>query len=148
MHDIRLIRDDPAAFDAALARRGVAPSSSVILQLDTIRRARMTMAEQAVAERNRISAAIGPLTGQMKAASDADRPALEAEINALKAKLGDKAEIEQHEREASDVGAQLDTLLAALPNLPDPAVPEGEDEAGNLIVSVEGVPPALGFAPR
>ncbi len=148
MHDIRLIRDDPAAFDAALARRGVAPSSAQLLQLDTIRRARMTMAEQAVAERNRISTAIGPLTGRMKAATDAERPALAAEIDALKSKLGDKAEIEQFEREANEVGAQLDSLLATLPNLPDPVVPDGEDEAGNAIMRVEGAPPAFGFTPR
>jgi seryl-tRNA synthetase len=148
MHDIRLIRDDPAAFDAALARRGVAPSSASILQLDMIRRARMTMAEQAVAERNRISTAIGPLTGRMKAASDADRPALAAEIEALKAKLGDKADIEQFEREAADVGAQLDAMLAALPNLPDAEVPEGADETGNAIVSEEGQRPTFSFTPR
>ncbi len=148
MHDIRLIRNDPDAFDAALARRGVAPSSASILQLDTIRRARMTMAEQAVAERNRISTAIGPLTGRMKAANDADRPALAAEIEALKTKLGDKAEIERLDREAADAGVELDTLLAALPNLPDPEVPEGEDETANVVVSEEGTRPAFAFTPR
>ena len=148
MHDIRLIRENPAAFDAALARRGVAASSEAILQLDTIRRARMTMAEQAVAERNRISTAIGPLTGRMKAASDADRPALAAEIEALKAKLGDKAEIERIEREATDAGAQLDTMLSALPNLPAADVPDGADEDGNVVVSVEGTRREFTFAPR
>ncbi len=148
MHDIRLIRDDPAAFDAALARRGVVPSSATILQLDTIRRARMTMAEQAVAERNRISTAIGPLTGRMKAASDADRPALVAEIEALKAKLGDKSEIEAFEREAADLGRQLDEILAALPNLPATDVPAGQDETGNVVVSEDRKPTTLPFAPR
>jgi seryl-tRNA synthetase len=148
MHDIRLIRDDPAAFDAALARRGIAAASATILQFDTIRRARMTMAEQAIAERNRISTAIGPLTGRMKSASDADRPALAAEIDALKAKLGDKSEIEHLEREASEVGKQLDDLLAALPNLPAADVPAGEDETGNVVVSEEGQRPTFDFAPR
>ncbi len=148
MHDIRLIRDDPAAFDAALARRGVVAASESILQLDTIRRARMTMAEQAVAERNRISTAIGPLTGRMKAASDADRPVLAAEIDALKVKLGDKAEIERIEREAADAGTQLDTMLSALPNLPAVDVPYGTDENGNIIVSVEGTRRDFAFTPR
>jgi seryl-tRNA synthetase len=148
MHDIRLTRDDPAAFDAALVRRGVAAASATILQLDTIRRARMTMAEQAVAERNRISAAIGPLTGRMKAASEADRTALATEIEALKAKLGDKAEIEQFEREAAEVGTQLDTLLAGLPNLPASDVPDGADEEGNVVVSEQGNRPSFTFAPR
>jgi seryl-tRNA synthetase len=148
MHDIRTIRDDAAAFDAALARRGVTAPSSSLLQLDTIRRARMTMAEQAVAERNRISTAIGPLTGRLKAASEADRPALTAEIEALKAMLGDKSEIERLEREAADAGAQLDAQLAALPNLPAPDVPDGTDEDGNVVVSVEGIRRAFAFTPR
>ena len=148
MHDIRLIRDDPASFDAALARRGVTAASAAILQLDTIRRARMTMAEQAVAERNRISTAIGPLTGRLKAASEADRPALAAEIDALKAKLGDKSEIERLDREAGEAGAALDTMLAALPNLPAADVPDGFDEEGNVEISVEGTRRDFAFIPR
>lgn len=148
MHDIRLIRDDPAAFDAALARRGVTAPSIALLQLDTIRRARMTMAEQAIAERNRISTAIGPLTGRMKAASDTDRPALAAEIETLKAKLGDKSEIERLEREAGEAGAQLDAQLAALPNLPASEVPDGNGEDGNVIVSEEGKRQSFSFQPR
>ena len=39
MHDIRLIRDDPAAFDAALARRGVEAPSPALLELDERRAA-------------------------------------------------------------------------------------------------------------
>lgn len=148
MHDIRTIRDDPAAFDAALARRGLAPVSDQLIQLDTIRRARMTMAEQAVAERNRISAAIGPLSGKLKKASDEDRPVLLAEIDALKAKLGDKAEIERLEREAGDAGSQLDAQLASLPNLPVADVPDGADEDANVIVSTEGTPPTFDFTPQ
>ena len=148
MHDIRLIREDPAVFDAALARRGLTATSTAILQLDTIRRARMTMAEQAVAERNRISHAIGPLTGRMKTASDADRPSLAAEIDALKAKLGDKAEIERLEREAAEAGAELDALLAGLPNTPAPDVPDGTDESGNVVLSETAVRRTFDFTPR
>lgn len=148
MHDIRIIRDDPAAFDAALARRGLAPVSEQLTQLDTIRRARMTMAEQAVAERNRISAAIGPLSGRLKGASDDDRPTLLAEIDALKAKLGDKAEIERFETEANDAGAQVDALLAALPNLPASDVPDGADEDANVMVSEEGEKQSFNFTPQ
>ncbi len=108
----------------------------------------MTMAEQAVAERNRISNAIGPLTGRLKAASDADRPALAAEIDALKARLGDKAEIEQIERDARDAATQIDALLAALPNTPAPDAPDGSDEAGNVVVRESGRRRAFDFPPR
>ena len=59
MHDIRVIRDDPAAFDAALARRGLAPMSPEILSLDAERRARIAAAETAQAEQNRASKDVG-----------------------------------------------------------------------------------------
>ena len=47
MHDIRAIRENPAAFDAALARRGDAPISGRVLSLDETRRARIKSAEDA-----------------------------------------------------------------------------------------------------
>ncbi|MEM8756115.1 MAG: serine--tRNA ligase, partial [Pseudomonadota bacterium] len=55
MHDIRLIRDDPAAFDAALARRGEAPSAETLLAVDAARREKIAAAEAALAERNAAS---------------------------------------------------------------------------------------------
>jgi seryl-tRNA synthetase len=39
MHDIKAIRDNPDAFDAALKRRGLAPLSSSLLAIDEKRRA-------------------------------------------------------------------------------------------------------------
>ena len=59
MHDIRLIRDNPNGFDAALARRGLAPLSSKIIEIDTLRRAKITAAETALADRNAASKQIG-----------------------------------------------------------------------------------------
>ncbi|MFN5901764.1 MAG: serine--tRNA ligase, partial [Novosphingobium sp.] len=64
MHDIRLIRDDPAAFDAALARRGVEPVSGAILALDTARRAVATAMQDAQNRRNEASKAIGAAMGR------------------------------------------------------------------------------------
>ena len=59
MHDIRAIRENPEAFDAALARRGLAPLSSTLLALDEGRRARILAAETAQAEQNRASKEVG-----------------------------------------------------------------------------------------
>ena len=59
MHDIRMIRENPAAFDAALARLGVDAMSSEILAIDTARRARITAAEEALAARNAASKDVG-----------------------------------------------------------------------------------------
>ena len=43
MHDIRAIRDNPDAFDAALARRGDAPMSSSVLELDAVSYTHLTL---------------------------------------------------------------------------------------------------------
>ena len=59
MHDIRAIRENPAAFDAALARRGNTPVSSDILALDLARRACIQATEAAQAEQNRASKLVG-----------------------------------------------------------------------------------------
>ncbi|MGK6321494.1 serine--tRNA ligase [Sphingomonas sp. DT-51] len=139
MHDIRLIRDDPDAFDAALARRGVAPSAAAIVALDRERRELITEAQAAQARRNEASKAIGAA----KAARDeATAAALMAEVAALKQRL---PELEADE---ARLGAELDTLLAALPNLPYADVPDGADEEDNQLVHERGTPPDLGFAAR
>ncbi len=150
MHDIRLIREDPEGFDRALARRGIAPVAATILNLDTIWRARMTMAEQAVAERNRVSAAIGRLSGELKQATDERRAQLLTEIEALKHQAGaeGKAEIERLEGDAAQAGGDLSTVLAALPNVPAPDVPDGTDETGNVVRHERGVRRDFAFAPR
>jgi seryl-tRNA synthetase len=150
MHDIRLIREDPAAFDAGLARRGVAAVADTALHLDTIWRARLTMAEQAVAERNRISGAIGRLSGELKKADGSDRDRLTAEIDALKAKAGPegKAEIERLDADALTAGTDLGTLLAGLPNIPAPEVPDGTNEDGNVVVHEHGTKRTFAFTPR
>ncbi|MCC6827807.1 MAG: serine--tRNA ligase, partial [Novosphingobium sp.] len=59
MHDIRLIRENPEAFDAALARRGVAPSATALLSLDAERRAVATRMQEAQGRRNEASKLIG-----------------------------------------------------------------------------------------
>ena len=59
MHDIRLIRENPEAFDAGLARRGLAPSATTLLALDEKRRALITRAQTGQARRNEASKAIG-----------------------------------------------------------------------------------------
>ena len=139
MHDIRLIRDDPAAFDAALARRGLASQSGELVSLDERRRATVAAAQDAQTRRNDLSKQIG----QAKAAKDEGRAqALMAEVAALKASL---AELEEAERATATM---LDERLAAVPNLPAIDVPDGADEDHNLLVSTWGEPRDLGFAAR
>jgi seryl-tRNA synthetase len=139
MHDLRLIRDDPEAFDAALARRGLAQAAGPILALDSARRAVATRMQEVQARRNEASKAIGAAMGR----GDKDKAeALKAEVAEIKQVL---PQLEQEDRELL---AELNGALAALPNLPAPDVPEGEDEAGNIEVSRWGTPRTFDFTPK
>jgi len=139
MHDIRLIRDDPAAFDAALDRRGVAPISASLLTLDGRRRAIATELQVAQARRNEASKAIG----QAKARKDdATAAALMTEVAALKERMP------ALETEGGAVDAALEAALAAIPNLPAEDVPQGADESGNVEQHRWGTPPTFDFTAR
>ena len=139
MHDIRAIRDNPAAFDAALARRGLAPQSASLIALDDARRSTIAAAQEAQTRRNEASKQIG----QAKAQKDELRAeALMAEVATLKTRL---PELEAQEAEAA---AALDAALATIPNLPAADVPEGEDEAGNVEQKRWGSPRQFAFTPR
>lgn len=138
MHDIRLIRENPDQFDADLSRRGVAPVAATILDLDQRHRAALTKAQAMQARRNEASKAIGAA----KAAKDeATAAALMAEVASIKEA---QAALED---DASQMGAEIHALLAAIPNLPADDVPTGADETANVEVSRWGTPRAFDFTP-
>jgi seryl-tRNA synthetase len=123
MHDLKALRADPAAFDAALARRGVADASAAILAADAALRSVQTALQSALARRNDASKAIGAAKG----AKDESRAnALMAEVAVLKAEIAG-GEAEERER-----AALVEELVSALPNLPAADVPDGADEHGNV----------------
>ncbi|MFV0646040.1 MAG: serine--tRNA ligase [Sphingomonadaceae bacterium] len=139
MHDIRLIRDNPEAFDSALARRGVEPVAATLLDLDTQRRAVTTRMQESQSRRNDASKAIG------KAMASGDKETaekLKAEVSLLKETL---PALEEEDRELS---ASLNDRLARLPNIPAEDVPAGEDEAANVEVSRWGKVRDFSFTPR
>ena len=139
MHDIRLIRDNPAAFDAGLARRGAPPSAAAILELDTRRRAVATRMQEAQNRRNEASKAIGAAMGR----GDKDQ------AEALKAEVADlKQALPVQEQEERELTAALQDALSSLPNIPADEVPEGEDEAGNVEVSRWGTRRDFAFTPQ
>ncbi len=139
MHDIRAIRENPAAFDAALARRGESALSSQVLELDEARRAKILAAETAQADQNKAAKAIGAA----KAKGD------EAEFERLRAEVADKkTEVATMQAEAKELDAKLTDMLARIPNSPAEDVPEGADEDDNVEVKRWGDVPAFDFEPK
>ncbi|MBX7483832.1 serine--tRNA ligase [Qipengyuania qiaonensis] len=139
MHDIAHIRANPEAFDAALARRGIEPVADRIVALDAKKREASTKVQQAQSRRNDASKAIGQAMGQ----GDKDKAeALKAEVAAIKASMP------EWEEAAAATGAELENLLATLPNLPADDVPDGEDESDNLEVHQWGQKREFDFEPK
>ncbi|MGD0151972.1 MAG: serine--tRNA ligase [Xanthobacteraceae bacterium] len=123
MHDIRFIRDNPDAFDKALARRGLAPQAQRLIALDEQRRAKILALETAQARRNAASKEIG----EAKKNKDEEKAkGLLAEVAALKETI---PKMEAEEKEASNA---LNDALAEIPNLPLDEVPDGKDEKDNI----------------
>jgi seryl-tRNA synthetase len=137
MHDIRAIRADPAGFDAALARRGLAPVSPEVLAKDAERRAVLTALQEKQARRNALAREVG----QGKR-TGADTSALEAEAAGL------RGEMEGQETRAAALDDAIRRILEGLPNVLDPDVPDGADETANVVLKQHGEPRDLGFQPR
>ena len=138
MHDIKSIRENPAAFDAALARRGLEPQSAALLALDADRRAVATQMQEAQNRRNEASKLIGAAMGRGDK-DEAER--LKAEVAALKDTL---PALEAQDR---DLLARLTDTLARIPNLPAADVPDGADEADNVELLRWGTPRTFDFTP-
>ena len=137
MHDIRAIRTDPAAFDAAMARRGLPAVSAGIMVLDVERRAASTALQDKQARRNALAKEIGQ--GKRSGANTA---ALEAEATALR---GDMESLEQR---VPELDAGIKRILESLPNVLDSSVPDGPDETANVVLKLSGEPAAFAFAPK
>ena len=139
MHDIAFIRQNPAEFDAGLAKRGAGPAADRILALDARRREAQTALQQAQSRRNEASR----LIGQAMATGDREgAEALKTEVAAIKDAMPTQEEAERA------AGEELDELLLTLPNLPADDVPEGEDESANVEIARWGTPRDFDFAPQ
>jgi seryl-tRNA synthetase len=139
MHDIKWIRDNPAAFDRALARRGLPPQAGRLIEIDERRRAAILKAEAAQARRNAASREIG---AAKKSNEEETAQKLLAEVAEL------KAAIPALEAEEKQLSKNLDDALAQIPNLPLDEVPDGADEHGNVAHHHFGAKRNFGFAPK
>ena len=116
MHDIKAIRDNPAAFDLGLARRGLPPMAAELLRIDSERREHVQKLQDAQARRNAASKDIGEA---MKAGDKAKAEALKAEMGAIKDFIASGEAVER------DIDQRLSAALAVIPNLPLDDVPDG-----------------------
>ena len=137
MLDIKLIREEPAAVERALATRGAAISLAPVLEADAARRRLVTGAEELKAERNRASEAIGQAKrrGEDAQAATARMREVSDRIKALDAQV-------------KEADARLEALLLEIPNVPHPSVPVGASADDNVEVRRWGSPRAFAFAPK
>jgi seryl-tRNA synthetase len=139
MHDIKWIRDNPAAFDAALKRRGLEPMADHVISIDERRRAIIRVLETNQARRNAASKEVGDAK---RAKDDARAGLLMAEVTELKESI---STLTGEEKSASK---ELEDALAAIPNLPLDEVPEGVDEHSNVVRHHFGAARNYAFAPK
>jgi seryl-tRNA synthetase len=137
MLDINLVREHPEEVRAALAKRNMeAEVVDQVQVLDAERRRLLTVVETLKAERNTVSRQIG----QMK-----DPVARQEKIAAMK-QVGDRiAELDDQVRQVEE---KLQSLVATIPNIPDPTTPVGKDERENVVVKTVGAIPEYNFTPQ
>jgi seryl-tRNA synthetase len=136
MFDIRWIRENPDAFDAGLARRGLSVMAARAVEIDGRRRACQTELQEIQARRNEASKAIGTAKGK------GDHGAADA----LMKEVGDlKERTKSLEEDERLIVAELDAFLAGIPNLLAEDVPAGKSEADNVELRRVGTPPTFGF---
>jgi seryl-tRNA synthetase len=137
MRDIKAIRDNPTAYDAGWNARGLSSQTPAILKLDARLRAAPTALQAAQSRRNEASKQIGAAKAKK---DEAAAQALMAEVESFKNEMATQGEVE------TAVGAQLRDLLASQPNIPNPVVPQGVDEHGNVEQRRHGEPVRLNQA--
>jgi seryl-tRNA synthetase len=139
MFDIKWIRDNNQAFDAGLAKRGLAPMAARLMELDEERRSHVAKLQEAQSRRNAASKEIG----KAKASGDEELAnRIIREVGELKQYL---QEGEERERELTE---SISDALSPIPNLPFDDVPLGNDEADNVEVRVVGEKPGFNFLPK
>ncbi|MSO54968.1 MAG: serine--tRNA ligase [Rhodospirillales bacterium] len=137
MFDIKWIRENPQAFDAGLARRGLSPVTPALLALDARRREKQTLSQDIQARRNKLAKEIGAAKGQGQ------------DVTALLAQVARDKDVQtEAEADAKRAVDELDRALFMHPNLPAADVPDGLDETANRELRSWGEKPRFDFAPK
>ncbi|MBB3318665.1 seryl-tRNA synthetase [Rhizobium sp. BK181] len=139
MLDIKWIRENPEALDAALAKRGAEPLSESLIAVDEKRRSSIQKVQDMLSRRNAASKEIGAAMAQ-KNSELAEK--LKAEVADLKVLLPNA---EEDERQATD---ELNDALSRIPNVPHDDVPVGNDEHDNVVARIVGEKPRWNHTPK
>ena len=137
MLDIKRIRENPDQVKKAAAAKRAVVDIDRIVELDATRREGLARVEALKAERNAGSKEVGKLKKSGRDASE-----LQARMKAI------GEEIKELDAKVADATTERDSLMAYVPNVPAPDVPEGEDAEGNVEVSAHGAKPEFEFEPR
>ncbi len=136
MHDIKFIRENPEAFDMAMAKRGIGPVSAKLLEADELRREIITKTQ----EQLRIINELSKEAGEAKAKGDEKQfEYLRKFITEAKKEL---AESEINEEE------DIREMLILAPNIPMDDVPLGDDEDNNVELHRWGTIPSFDYTPK
>lgn len=139
MLDIKMVRENPEAVDAAMAKRHKSWDRDRFLELDAERRATIAEVETLQAERNRVSKAIGQL---MREGKREEAEAAKSEVAANKKRIADL------DKQRDELDEQLKSLMSHVPNIPDASVPDGVDDSENTEVRKWGTPRQFDFEPK
>lgn len=136
MLDMKYIRENPEEAKAGLARVGDTESVEQLLAFDNRRRELLGELEELRNRRNVVSKEIGICKDPLERATA---------IASMK-EVGSR--IKELEEALTGVEEQFTALQLSVPNIPDPAVPDGADDSGNTVAAEFGTKPEFSFAPR
>lgn len=137
MIDLKQLREQPERFRNGAALKRIPVDLDRILVLDERKRSLQTEQEILRADQNRMAKESGPqigkLSARLKSASDADRSAIETELESLKRRPAHlKDQIQILETELAAIEPELRSLLLTIPQPPDADVPVGAGSDDNI----------------
>ncbi|MGV6813402.1 MAG: serine--tRNA ligase [Phycisphaerales bacterium] len=140
MIDLKALRENPQRFITGAARKNYSVDIESLLKLDEQRRSLMSQQEALRAEQKKLSKETGPkigqLMGQLKGASEADKPAIQAQIDEIKAAPAKiKEQIAALEAQITEIEPKLHELHLSIPQPADDDVPVGAGAEDNIEIS-------------
>jgi seryl-tRNA synthetase len=136
MVDMRFIREHPNEVKEGCRKKGVDFDLGRFLEIDERRRTIRMEVENLRSQQKKMSREIHQKQGEAGQRVEIDR------VRDLKARLKDS------EKELKVIEEEFSVLMQMIPNLPLPEVPEGRDEAENVVIREVGEKPTFDFAPR